>query len=122
MSAKIVIADDEADILKLVVVRLQKWGYDVITAVNGQEALDRIREHTPDIILLDYRMPLLSGQEVCQRVKADPQLKHIPIILLTASSEFIGKELLQSSQADDCLVKPFEPAVLREKIQHFVGA
>ena len=121
MGKTIVFADDEEDIVKFVKARLSKRGYTVLIAVNGQEALELIRQHQPDLVLLDKHMPLLDGTEVCKRMKDDEQLRAIPVILLTASSGSAAPEALQATQADDCIIKPFEAAELFEKIERLLG-
>ena len=118
---KILIVDDEQDILKVVKFRLIKAGYDVITASNGQEGLDTARAIKPDLLLLDLSMPLLNGDEVCKRLKADPATKHIPIILMTASSKGVKDENIFMAGMDDRILKPFEPEDLFEKIKKLIG-
>ena len=86
MAKKILIVDDEPDILKIVTYRLGKAGYEIIAAADGQKGLDLIKEQKPDLVLLDLRLPVLDGDEVCKQVKADDKLKDIPVILLTATS------------------------------------
>ena len=121
MAKKILVVDDEPDLLKVVTFRLKKLGYDIIEATDGQKAMDLIQEHRPHLILLDLRLPIIDGWEVCRRVKADDQLKYIPIILLTASAGAINSEMTKELKAEDLLVKPFEPEVLLEKIKKYIG-
>lgn len=120
MAKKILVVDDEPDILKIVVFRLKKLGYEVTTASNGQEALDFIQKIKPDLVVLDLIMPVVDGYEVCKQVKADEKLRHIPVILLTAS--FTG-ELADKAEklgADDYLMKPFDPEELLTKVKKFI--
>ncbi len=121
MPKKILIVDDEIDILKVVTFRLKKAGYEVLTAVNGKEALDSIRDKRPDLILLDLRLPIMDGYEVCRQVKTDETLKNIPIIFLTASQAERIKEKVKGYDAEDYLIKPFEPEELLEKVKKFIG-
>ncbi|MBU0682675.1 MAG: response regulator, partial [Candidatus Omnitrophica bacterium] len=86
MAKKIMVIDDELDILEVLTFRLSKAGYEIISAVDGQEALDLLTETIPDLILLDLRLPKIDGYEVCRRIKTSDELKEIPVILLTASS------------------------------------
>jgi two-component system, OmpR family, alkaline phosphatase synthesis response regulator PhoP len=86
VAKKILIADDEADILKSVSFRLKKAGYGVLTAENGATAIEMVRSHNPDLVILDLRMPVKDGLEVCKEMKADDSLKSIPVLFLTASS------------------------------------
>lgn len=116
----ILIVDDEPDILKVTVFRIKKAGYNVITAVDGQQGLETAKRETPDLIFLDFALPLMNGHEVCQRLKADEDLKKIPVILLTASVDKI-KEHAENAGADDYLAKPFEPQDLLGKVEKFLG-
>jgi DNA-binding response OmpR family regulator len=121
LGKKIVIADDEEDLVKFLKVRLLKRNYDVLTGTNGLEALDLVRQHRPDLVILDVKMPHLSGIEVCRRLKQDEALKAIPVILVTANSLEVTPEVFTSSQADDLMLKPFEASVLYEKLTRLIG-
>jgi len=121
MAKRILIVDDEPDILRVTAFRLKKAGYETSSAVNGQEALDLVRASPPDLILLDLRLPLISGDDVCRQIKADDKLKHIPIILFTASVGQDISERVKAVGADEHIVKPFEPEDLLEKIKKFIG-
>ena len=122
MLKTILVVDDEPAIVKVVSFRLKKAGYNVVSAADGQEGLDLIGKIKPDLILLDLRLPVLDGFQVCQKVKADENLKAIPIIIFTASS--MGENIdsrYKEVGADDYLIKPFEPEVLLEKIRKLLG-
>jgi len=106
MAKRILIVDDEPDLLKVVAVRLQKSGYEVMTAVDGQEALDLLQKDVPDLIFLDLRLPRISGYDVCMHIKSDERLKAIPVILFTASTERIAEKAKEAG-ADGYLIKPF---------------
>lgn len=121
MAKRILIVDDEPDLLKVTTFRLKKAGYEILSAVNGQEALDLVHLSPPDLILLDLRLPLISGDDVCRQIKAEDKLKHIPVILFTAS---VGQDIstrVKAVCADEYIVKPFEPDELLEKIKKFIG-
>jgi len=118
MSKRILIVDDEPDVLKLAAFRLKKWGYEIITAIDGQMGLDMIRSEKPDLVLLDLRLPNMDGTDVCRQVKNDEALKHIPIILFTATADIAVAETAKEVKADDYIVKPFEPEQLLEKIKN----
>ena len=120
MAKKILVVDDEPDILKIVTFRLKKEGYEVLTAVNGQKALDLVNSQRPDLILLDLRLPVVDGYEVCKRVKTDEGLRQIPVILITASSAGKIAEKTKEFRADDYLIKPFEPEELLDKVKKFI--
>ncbi len=120
MSKKVLIVDDEADIRKVVSFRLNKIGYEVLLAIDGQQGLDMIYKDKPDIILLDLHLPVITGYEICRRVKADENLKHIPIIFFSASS---GSEIENHTKdygADDYIVKPFKADDLIAKIKKYL--
>ena len=121
MARTILLVDDEPDVVLIIRGRLATWGYQVVTAANGQEALDTVNQHPLDLILLDLKMPLMDGPEVCRRLKADPRFSKIPIILITSSSQEAVTEELSSTQADDCVIKPFEPEELLAKIEKWIG-
>jgi len=117
---KILIVDDEPDILKLTSLRLRKLGYDVLTAVNGQEGLESIRVEKPDLVLLDLILPIMSGADVCRKTKNDEKLEHIPIILFTASCDTITAEKAKILGAEDYMVKPFNPKELMNKVERIL--
>ena len=121
MGKKILIIDDEPDIIKVVKFRLIKTGYEVMTAADGREGLELVRVLKPDLVLLDYRMPFLNGDEVCKEIKKDESIKHIPVILMTASTQDTLKENIQTMGADDYILKPFEPEELIKKIRKLIG-
>jgi two-component system, OmpR family, alkaline phosphatase synthesis response regulator PhoP len=119
--ARILIADDEPDILKVVNYRLTKAGYEVFMATNGKEALERIKEVKPDLILLDFSMPLMNGDEVCKQIKADPEMKHIPVVLMTASTEKVEYEYIKAIGFNDKIIKPFEADDLLGMVKKYIG-
>lgn len=119
MAKKILIVDDEPDLLLMMSLRLQSAGYEAIKAASGEEALDVVKKTCPDLILLDLLLPKIQGEEVCKRVKADPKLKRIPIIVFTASITHI-REKTEEMGADDYILKPFEPENLLFKIKKLI--
>ena len=121
MPKRVLVVDDEPDIRKVVSFRLKKAGYEVTTAVNGKEALECVQKERPDLILLDLRLPIMDGYEVCKRLKSDEVLKSIPVILLTASMASTVREKTKEYNADDYMVKPFDPDKLMEKIKKFIS-
>jgi len=114
---RILIVDDEPGILKVVEFRLKKMGYEVIVAVDGKEGLIRAKEMKPDLVVLDFRMPFLNGDEVCRQIREDENIKGIPVILMTASTQSTTPENLQNMGATDHLLKPFDPDDLLGKIR-----
>lgn len=119
MGKKILIVDDEPDLLMVAAFRLRKMGYEVLTARDGREALELAEKETPALIFLDLRLPLISGQEVCRRIKSDDRLKDIPVVLFTASSERISEKAKEIG-ADDYMIKPFGPEDFIKKVKKFL--
>ncbi|HMK46258.1 MAG TPA: response regulator [Methanocella sp.] len=118
MANKIMIVDDEPDVVDLVKLVLKSEGYDVITAYSGREALEKIGKDVPDLILLDIMMPQMDGWEVYQRIRADPQTSKVPVAMLTAKSQSIDKMIgLHVVQVDDYITKPFGRAELLERVK-----
>lgn len=113
---KILIADDEPDILEIIQFNLQAEGYDVATAKNGDEAFEKARSFQPDLIMLDVMMPGKTGLEVCDLLRMNPAFKETLIVFLTALSDE-GTEIKGlESGADDYLTKPISPKVLLSKV------
>ena len=122
MPKKILIVDDEPDVLKVTEFRVKKAGYQTVTAVDGQQAVDKAASEKPDLILLDYKLPILDGGEVYVMIKGDEALKHIPIVMLTASKgneDLIAK--MKEIGAEHSIIKPFESEELLAKIRELVG-
>ena len=117
---KILVVDDDPDILTVLKLRLKKAGYEVMVAANGEEALDLIKKETPELVLLDLLLPGIQGEEVCKQIKQDDKLKKIPVILFTASVSDIESRVKKIG-ADDFIEKPFEAENLLAKIKKFVG-
>jgi len=105
---KILIAEDEPDILELVTLILELGGYQVVQARDGQEAVDKTRAEHPDLVLMDVRMPRLSGYEACEILKADPATRDIPVVFLSAKGQAGEVEAGYAAGAVAYLVKPFE--------------
>lgn len=114
---KILVVDDEPDVVELVRYNLNSSGYEVVTAVDGKEALKKVRAETPDLIVLDIMLPGIDGFEVCKILKRDPATSAIPIIMLTAKAEEVDRVVGLELGADDYITKPFSPRefVLRVK-------
>ena len=104
--SKILVVDDNPQNLELLVAYLESLGCQVITAVDGLEAIDRVRAETPDLILLDVMMPRMSGFEVCRKLKTDPETRDIPILMVTALNEMSDIERGVQSGTDDFVSKP----------------
>jgi len=120
MPKKIVVVDDEPDILRVVVFRLKKLGCEIITASNGAEGLSTIRAQRPDVILLDYRLPDMDGLEIARRLRADVNFEKTPIILVSASSGSDISDALAAASVNDYVVKPFVPEKLLATVQKYL--
>ncbi|MCX5793905.1 MAG: response regulator [Elusimicrobia bacterium] len=116
MPIRILYADSDPDTLLLVSKKLAKRGYVVISAGEGKQALELIRKEKPELIILDYFLPTMKGDEVCRLVKADAELKRIPVILLSASTAMLPPEVCEAIPCDDRMNKPFDMSILLEKV------
>ena len=112
MAKKILAVDDERHIVRLVEVNLQRAGYEVVTAFDGREALEKVKAETPDLIVLDVMMPYMDGFEVLKTLKADPSTAEIPVIMLTAKAQDADVFRGWQSGVDCYLTKPFNPMEL----------
>ena len=106
MPAKILVADDEPNIVKLLRLYLREEGYEIISARNGREALERFRAESPDLVLLDLMMPELGGLDVCTEIRRESD---VPVIMLTARTDDVDKIVGLEMGADDYIAKPFNP-------------
>jgi two-component system phosphate regulon response regulator PhoB len=130
MAQRILVIDDEPDLLELVRVNLDRSGYQVETAASGKEALERLRRSAPDLVILDLMLPDLSGTEICRQIRSDSELKRLPVIMLTAKAEEVDRVVGFELGADDYVTKPFSPrelmlrvkAVLRRRQPQAAGA
>jgi two-component system alkaline phosphatase synthesis response regulator PhoP len=114
---KILIAEDEREILDLLTFSLRFANFEVVTAINGEEAVIMARQEIPDLILMDVRMPRMTGYEACLQIKADPDLKEIPIIFLSAKGQVSEIQAGIQAGAVEYLLKPFSPDELTARIQ-----
>jgi len=114
---KVLVADDDPDLRDILRSILEPNTFEVLEASDGSTALEAAQRHRPDLVILDYMMPRLDGAEVCQALKQDLLLRHIPIIMLTGRSEIQDKVHGMDAGADDYLVKPFEPQELLARVR-----
>lgn len=114
---RILIVEDEPDIVELLRYNLSRDGYDVLQATTGEAALDITKESSPDLMLLDLMLPRIDGLEVCRRVRSDGEHKHLPIIMLTAKGEEVDIVTGLELGADDYITKPFSPRVLLARVR-----
>lgn len=113
---KILVIEDEKDMSYAVTLQLEAKGYEVITASDGMEGLDKARMKKPDLIILDLMLPKLDGYKVCRMLKFDEKYKNIPIILFTARAQDSDKKIGREVNADAYITKPFDPAALLDKV------
>lgn len=114
---RVVIADDDPDIRRLVEMTVTNAGCDVTVAADGEEALERVREALPDLVILDVLMPRMDGWEVARALKSDPQTKAVPLMFLTSRGQ--EHDVLEGfdSGAIDYMVKPFSPRELQVRVR-----
>jgi DNA-binding response OmpR family regulator len=117
----ILVADDDQDILELVAFRLERAGYEVMTAGDGEQALATARERRPDLAVLDVMMPKLTGYDVVKAMRAEEGTSQIPVILLTARVQEADVSRGFEAGADDYIRKPFSPQELRARVEAILG-
>lgn len=121
MSKKILIVDDERDLIETLTFRLEASGYEVVSAYNGREGLDKAREHAPDLILLDIMMPEMDGYKVCKELRQDIKCKDIPVVMVTAKGQDTDRDMGIEAGANGYLTKPFEANQLLDKIKELLN-
>ncbi len=118
--AKILIAEDERDIRDLITFTLTFGGYQVVAAANGEEALEKARVEIPDLILMDVRMPKMTGYEACQEMKKDDRIKHIPVVFLSAKGQDFEVATGLDVGAVEYILKPFSPDQLTARVKELL--
>jgi CheY-like chemotaxis protein len=116
----VVVADDSRTILELILLTLSRGGIETASAGDGTEALERIREHRPRLVILDAMMPNGDGYDVCRTLRADPTLDQPHVIMLTASAREVDREKANEVGVDEFMTKPFSPRELRERVQELL--
>jgi len=117
MGQRILVVEDEPDILELIRLNLTQAGFEVATAENGDEALRQVQSAPPDLVLLDLMLPGRSGTEVCRAIRSDPATRDTPVIMLTARAEEIDRIVGFELGADDYVTKPFSPRELMLRVR-----
>ena len=122
MANKVLIVDDDPDLVKAVTMILESKNYNVVAAYGGVEGLQKAKAEAPDLIVLDVMMPDKDGYTVCKELKSDPEVSHIPVLLLTAVVSHISttrytQQMGLETEADDYIDKPVEPEVLVDRIE-----
>lgn len=122
MANKIMVIDDEPDVVDLVKLILESDGFKVVTAYSGKEALEKIEKEMPDLVLLDIMMPQMDGWEVFRRIKANKKTADIPVAMLTAKTQSIDKMIgLHVVKVDDYITKPFGRSELLERVKKILA-
>jgi DNA-binding response OmpR family regulator len=121
MAPSVLVVDDEPNIVVSLEYLLQRAGYEVRVARDGAEALRAIAQKRPDLILLDAMMPVRDGYDVCQTLRADPAMKDVRILMLTAKSRDVDQEKALALGADDYVTKPFSTRELVERVRRILG-
>ena len=117
MREKILVVEDEKNIAKLVAYNLEREGYRVQIAKDGEEALERIRKDAPDLVVLDLMLPKIDGLELCRLIRSDRKTAHLPIIMLTAKTQEADRIVGLEMGADDYVPKPFSPRELLARVR-----
>jgi DNA-binding response OmpR family regulator len=117
---KILIVDDEPELVKAIQIRLESSGYEVTVARDGQEGLDKIKSERPSLVILDVMLPKLDGYKVCRLLKFDEKYKNIPVIMLTARAQESDAKLSAEVGADAYVTKPFDHRIVLSKIQELL--
>jgi two-component system alkaline phosphatase synthesis response regulator PhoP len=123
MAATILVADDEPDLLFMTSFTLRSLGgFEVIEAHNGEEALELALRKRPALLVLDIKMPRLTGYDVCKHIRQEPQLAHTPVILLSAKGQKTELDAGWDAGATEYILKPYAPDVLVKRVQELLGA
>jgi len=120
MAKKILIVDDEAHILHVVSMKLQNAGFEVLTAMDGEEARELCISDQPDLLITDYQMPVMTGLELCKQLRSIPQTKSIPAIMLTARGFALEPAEMYLAGIKTVLAKPFSPREILEKVNELL--
>jgi len=120
-SKRILVVDDEERVREMLGFRLRLFGYEVLEATNGQEALEIAAREKPDLVLLDIMMPGMDGFQVCSRLKRNEETRGIPVVILTAKADAKDVTRAVNSGASDYVVKPYDPMVLQQKVAKNLG-
>ena len=121
VSKKILIVEDVEDIMRILGLRVEMYGYDAVFAIDGEEALVKTREEKPDLILLDIRMPDLDGLQFMNRLFTDEEICHTPVIMVTASAEPETEAMCREMGAKFYVTKPFDHEFLKSCIEKCIG-
>jgi CheY-like chemotaxis protein len=117
----ILLVDDEPDIRLTLGMRLKKSGYAVLTAENGNDALDKMEQQIPDLVILDVMMPEMNGYQVCRKLREEPETKDIPVLMLTAKDQAADRFWAEEAEVTEYVAKPFEDENLLAVVKQLLG-
>ncbi|MFH1453292.1 MAG: response regulator [Armatimonadota bacterium] len=118
---KILIVDDEKDIVNMIAIRLKRWGYIPLKAFDGKEALNLIKKEPPDLIILDLKMPKVDGYEFCKKLREQKKNKDIPILIYTASTAVDHNSIVNKTDVLEVITKPFDPDYLKDRLEKILN-
>ena len=121
MGKKVLVADDEAHIRHVLSMKLSNAGYDVVTATDGEEALEVCLTETPDLVCTDYQMPYMSGLDLCRQLHENERTRNIPILMLTARGFDIEPEEMAAARISAVLAKPFSPREVLARVNELLA-
>jgi len=121
MAAKVLVADDELHIIHVVALKLRKNDYEVVTAQSGEEVIELVKEEKPDILVIDYQMPGMTGVEVVEKLRSDKQTEGLPVIMLTARSFEFDQQQRDRLNISEFVGKPFSPRELLHKVEEILN-
>ncbi|TVQ52507.1 MAG: response regulator [Phycisphaerales bacterium] len=121
MSGRILVVDDEAHIVQVVSLKLRNAGFEVLTAVDGEEGLEIATRELPDLIITDFQMPYMTGLELCHALAKSPETSEIPILMLTARGYALDEEDLAKGNIKDVLSKPFSPRLIVQQVHELLS-
>jgi len=112
MGARVLLVDDEAHILQVLSLKLRNAGYDIVTAVDGEEAFEAACQQPPDLVITDFQMPYMTGLELCRSLRENESTRDVPVIMLTARGYALADDDLAIGNIRDVLTKPFSPRAI----------
>ncbi len=122
MAGRILIVDDEAHILHVLSLKLRNAGYEVVTAVDGEDGYELACQHLPDLVITDFQMPYMTGLELCRAMASNPPTAHIPVLILTARGYALDEDDLRIGNIKGVLSKPFSPRAVLQIVKETVSS
>ncbi len=122
MAGRILIVDDEAHILHVLSLKLRNAGYEVVTAVDGEDGYELACQHLPDLVITDFQMPYMTGLELCQALATNTPTAHIPVLILTARGYALDEDDLRIGNIKGVLSKPFSPRAVLQLVKETVSS